>query len=78
MKIKRFEGNYQGWLVTWGIGKTTAHFLDCAKGVVPMANSGPMPRFDLREGGLVGSGWVAAAAQRLNEADFGSLFEKHI
>jgi len=70
MKIKRFEGNYQDWLVTWGIGKTTACFLDCAKGVVPMANSGPVPRFDLRKGGLVGLGWVAAATQRLNEADF--------
>ena len=59
-----------GWLLE-GLGRHS--LLDCAMGVVPMANSGPVPRFDLRKGELVGLGWVVAAPQSTMRQVFGSL-----
>ena len=44
-----------------------------------MANSGPVPWFDLRKGGLMGLRWVVAAAQRHNEAGIWvSFFKKTV
>ena len=62
-QLSRLVGNERVW-------RATSSFLDYAKGMAPMAISGPVPKFYLRKGGLVGLRWVADTAQWHNEAGF--------